>query len=49
MLMIQWFQAGHTKKSMTKKQIIKEFADCSGKQFDPELCIFFIEKVIENL
>ncbi|HQI78592.1 MAG TPA: diguanylate cyclase [Petrotogaceae bacterium] len=37
------------KKSMTKKQIIKEFADCSGKQFDPELCIFFIEKVIENL
>ncbi len=37
------------KKSMTKKEIIKEFADCSGKQFDPELCIFFIERVIENL
>lgn len=37
------------KKPLTKEQIIKEFADCSGKQFDPELCNFFIEKVIENL
>ncbi|MPM48725.1 hypothetical protein SDC9_95452 [bioreactor metagenome] len=36
------------RNKMSKREIINEFKDCSGKHFDPKLVKVFIDKVVEN-
>jgi len=36
------------KKAMKKENVIKEFKECAGTQFDPDLVELFIEIIKEN-